>query len=516
MSKVMFSVTYFALSEKGIIVMKNFKVLSKNRIVFIYTNHPMTSQPQTSQMHNVSSLEVGYFDDGKLDDDGQIKRTGTWQCASAHIITAVVGSGVLSLSWCFAQLGWLPGIITFLFFCVISLFTSILLSDSYRSPDPVSGTRNCTYMEAVKATLGMHQFKLCVVAQLGVLIGISIGYTTTTAISMAAILKSICYHEHGHDANCHYKNNLFMISFGVIEIIISQVPNFHKLSPLSVIAAIMSFMYSSIGIGLSIAKIAANGPGKTSLTGIPIGNGFTGMDKMWRILSAIGDIAFAFSFSFVLIEIQDTLKSSPPENKSMKKATTVGILASSMFYSMCGVLGYAAFGNDAPGNFLTGFGFFDPFWLVALANLCVVIHLLGAYQVIAQPVFGFMEERSRKRWPESKVMNKYYTFGGLEFSLFRVIGRTTYVIVMTIIAMIFPFFNDFVGLLGACTFWPLSVYFPIQMYISQAKIARLSHTWIMMQLISLTCFIVSLVAAAGSTRGLVTSLAIFKPFQSVS
>ena len=65
----------------------------------------------------------------------------------------------------------------------------------------------------------------------------------------------------------------------------------------------------------------------------------------------------------------------------MKKATATGIMASTVFYLLCGVLGYAAFGNDAPGNFLTGFGFYDPFWLIDIANICIVIHLLGAYQV---------------------------------------------------------------------------------------------------------------------------------------
>lgn len=48
---------------------------------------------------------------------------------------------------------------------------------------------------------------------------------------------------------------------------------------------------------------------------------------------------------------------------------------------MCGCLGYAAFGNSAPGNMLTGFGFYEPFWLVDLANIFIVIHLVGAYQV---------------------------------------------------------------------------------------------------------------------------------------
>lgn len=74
--------------------------------------------------------------------------------ASAHIITAVIGSGVLSLSWALAQLGWIAGIITLLIFSLITMFTSVLLTDGYRSPDPITGRRNYNYIEVVKNNLG--------------------------------------------------------------------------------------------------------------------------------------------------------------------------------------------------------------------------------------------------------------------------------------------------------------------------------------------------------------------------
>lgn len=86
----------------------------------------------------------------------------------------------------------------------------------------------------------------------------------------------------------------------------------------------------------------------------------------------------------LLFILQDTLKSSPPENKVMKKATFVGVSTTTLFYALCGCVGYAAFGNDAPGNFLTGFGFYEPFWLIDFANVCIAIHLIGAYQVQLQ------------------------------------------------------------------------------------------------------------------------------------
>ena len=72
-----------------------------------------------------------------------------------------------------------------------------------------------------------------------------------------------------------------------------------------------------------------------------------------------------------------------PENTQMKKATSISILATTVFYLGIAVVGYAAFGDSAPGNLLTGFGFFNPYWLIDLANVFIMVHLLGAYQVCA-------------------------------------------------------------------------------------------------------------------------------------
>lgn len=88
---------------------------------------------------------------------------GTWLTASAHIITAVIGSGVLSLAWAIAQMGWVAGPAALFVFSFITYFTSTLLADSYRAPDPVHGKRNYTYSEVVKANLGKkkQQNTLC-------------------------------------------------------------------------------------------------------------------------------------------------------------------------------------------------------------------------------------------------------------------------------------------------------------------------------------------------------------------
>lgn len=83
-------------------------------------------------------------------------------------------------------------------------------------------------------------------------------------------------------------------------------------------------------------------------------------------------------------EMKDTIKSPPPENQTMKKASVSAIVVTTFFYLACGCFGYAAFGNDTPGNLLTGFGFYEPFWLVDFANACIIMHLIGGYQVNIQ------------------------------------------------------------------------------------------------------------------------------------
>ncbi|TQD71763.1 hypothetical protein C1H46_042695 [Malus baccata] len=100
---------------------------------------------------------------GSCDDDGHPLRTvsdgklinypGTlWSCV-AHIITAVIGAGVLSLAWSTAHLGWIGGPVSLLCFAIVTYISSFLISDCYRSPDPITGTRNKSYMDAVKVNL---------------------------------------------------------------------------------------------------------------------------------------------------------------------------------------------------------------------------------------------------------------------------------------------------------------------------------------------------------------------------
>lgn len=71
----------------------------------------------------------------------------------------------------------------------------------------------------------------------------------------AGQLRANCYHDRGHDADCRFNESMFMIMFGLVQVVVSQIPNFHDMAWLSILAAIMSFCYASIGFILGFAKV---------------------------------------------------------------------------------------------------------------------------------------------------------------------------------------------------------------------------------------------------------------------
>ncbi|KAG0458350.1 hypothetical protein HPP92_023507 [Vanilla planifolia] len=291
--------------------------------------------------------------------------------------------------------------------------------------------------------------------------------------------------------------------FGLVQIIFSQIPDFHNMQWLSIVAAIMSFSYSIIGIALVVAKAIGNGVIKGGITGV---SAPSTSQKMWRISQAIGDIAFAYPYSVILLEVQNTLKSPPPENQTMKKASTVSITIVTLFYLCCGCFGYAAFGEDTPGNLLTGFGVSHPNRLVDFANACIVLHLVGGYQMFSQSIFGDADRWFARRFLSSSFHGVHLPFqpAAWRSKLFRICFRTLYVVSTTGVAMAFPYFNQVLALCGSFGFWPLAIYFPVEMYLVQRKIVPWTSKWVLLQLFSSVCLLLSIFALVGSIEGLLS------------
>ena len=92
----------------------------------------------------------------------------------------------------------------------------------------------------------------------------------------------------------------------------------------------------------------------------------------------------------------------------------------------------------------------------------------------------------------------------------RLIERSIVVLVVALIACIMPFFSAFVGLLGACTFFPLAIYFPFACYRKRFHVGKgfgflLNTIWIFM-------LIISIVAVIGSVRTIIVGWSTYQIF----
>ncbi|KAI5014499.1 hypothetical protein ZWY2020_055889 [Hordeum vulgare] len=362
-------------------------------------------------------------------------------------------------------------------FAAVIYDTSALLAACYRAGDPVSGPRNRTYMAAVGATLCGSMVKLCGAVQFINLVGFGISITIAAAGSMLAIKEPGCFHKEGHKAHCSSSSmNPYIAIYTIMEICFSQIPGLDSLWWLSTVATGMSLTYTTIGISLGVLQIKANGGLHGRLIGVTVGNNITVMQKVWHGLRAFGNMAFAYAFSIVLLQIQviNWVEIHNVERHA-KGGGTVG--GEGDEEGDDGERG--GDDDDLPDVRVPGVHgvrrrvrIYEPLWVLDMANEVVAVHLVGTYQVISQPIFDYVELRAAAGWPDNgfvrtRDVRLWLSDDHLAVCPLRLIGRTTYVCLTTGVVMAMPFFGFVVALICAVSFWPLTVYFPVSMYIAQ-------------------------------------------------
>ncbi|XP_057465816.1 probable amino acid permease 7 [Actinidia eriantha] len=148
------------------------------------------------------------------------------------------------------------------------------------------------------------------------------------------------------------------------------------------------------------------------------------------------------------------------------------------------------------------------------STLMICVHnislLYFSSQIFSQPVFAAAERLIAKKLPDNGFVNNTYCIKlpmlpVLKLNLLRLCFRTAYVASTTGIALLFPYFNQVLGVLGALNFWPLAIHFPVEMYIVQRKIRAWSRMWVVLQSIKAVCLLVTIMAFVGSVEGLVSS-----------
>ncbi|KAJ6935097.1 hypothetical protein NC652_010184 [Populus alba x Populus x berolinensis] len=272
----------------------------------------------------------------------------------------MVGAGVLGLPYAMSQLGWGPGAAV------------LIMSNS---------------------VMGYHSIYTM---QLMVEVGSSIVYMITGGKYLKKAHGTIWpnYQE--------IKLTYFIMIFSSVHFVISHLPSFNSITAVSLAAAVI---YSTIAWVLSWHKGVQPDVQYTSRAS-------TNTGQMFDRFSALGDIAFAFAGHSVALEIQATIPSTPgkPSKKPMWKGVVVAYLAVALCYLPVSFIGYWVFGNKVEDNILLSLE--KPRWLVAVANLFVVIHFIGSYQgpEMADSVAGLIKFASRVSVAESSVADDFGFF----------------------------------------------------------------------------------------------------------
>ncbi|KAI8113466.1 hypothetical protein M9435_003467 [Picochlorum sp. BPE23] len=324
-------------------------------------------------------------------------KTGTVATTSLHVFNCIVGAAILALPKVMSWLGWIAGPILLWVFFGISLMASRMLSACYES----DGVEHARYHHAVRHLLGRKNALVVSIFQLINIFLMMITFTITGSDALMQIAKWACSYEGKsleeieNDSACLSPGTggqwKMCLVFGGLEVLISQVENLEEAWWISLLGSFGSTVYVLIVIIISLANSGNRGGSIDGITTANMECPISTADKVFGVLNALGSIAFSFNFSLILLEIEDTLKQPPNAVKQMKKTCNIAISASFFCYFLVAVTGYAAEGNCVDSIILNSFT--GPRWALIIAFLCVLLHMLMAYQVFGQAMFDSIESQ---------------------------------------------------------------------------------------------------------------------------
>ncbi|XP_062196600.1 lysine histidine transporter 1-like isoform X1 [Phragmites australis] len=414
-------------------------------------------------------------------------RNAKWWYSAFHNVTAMVGAGVLGLPYAMSELGWGPGIAVLILSWIITLYTLWQMVEMH---EMVPGKRFDRYHE-----LGQHAFGeklglwIVVPQQLVVEVGVNIVYMVTGGNSLKKFHDVIC------DDKCkNIKLTYFIMIFASVHFVLSQLPDFNSISGVSLAAAVMSLSYSTIAWGTSVDK------GKLAAVDYSL-RATTTPGKVFGFFGALGNVAFAYAGHNVVLEIQATIPSTPekPSKKPMWRGVVVAYIVVALCYFPVSLVGYWAFGNQVDDDILVTLS--KPRWLIAVANMMVVIHVIGSYQIYAMPVFDMIE---------TVLVKKLRLPPGLTL---RLISRSVYVAFTMFVAITFPFFDGLLSFFGGFAFAPTTYFLPCIMWLAIYKPKRFSLSWFTNWICIVIGVLLMVLAPIGGLRNIVIKAKTYKFYQ---
>ncbi|KAK6919137.1 Amino acid transporter, transmembrane domain [Dillenia turbinata] len=291
------------------------------------------------------------------------------------------------------------------------------------------------------------------------------------------------------------RQTYFITFFGVLQMFLSQIPNFNSLKGVSLLAAIMSFSYSMVAFVASAIR------GAHRNHGIPHHvRAHTIAGEVFDFFNGLGTIAFAFAGHSVALEIQATIPSTPekPSRKGMWHGVKVAYAIVAVCYFSVALTGFWAFGDAVEDDVLVSLE--KPRWLIAIANFMVFVHVIGSYQVFAMPVFDMME---------SYLVKKRHLIPG---RCLRLISRSIYVALTTFVGVCIPFFGGLLGFFGGLAFASTSYFLPCIIWLAVKRPKRGSFHWFASWISIIIGVLITILAPIGGMRQIIISLKTYKFF----
>ncbi|MCO5603658.1 hypothetical protein L7F22_057809 [Adiantum nelumboides] len=328
--------------------------------------------------------------------------------------------------------------------------------------------------------------------QFCVCFGAVIGCTVLGGQSMKFIYS--IYHRDGS-----LKLHDFIIFFGLMMLLLSQMPSFHSLRYINLLSLLMCLGYSACAVGGSIYAGHHHPTNKDySLRGGKV-------SKMFGVFNSFAIIATTYG-NGIIPEIQATL-APPVAGKMFKGLCVCYTVVASTFFSVA-VSGYWAFGNESSGNLLSNLAPLDepalvPNWLIILANMLVLLQLLAVAMVYSQPTFEVLEGKA------SDAKEGRFSARNL---LPRLVLRGSFVAITTFISAMLPFFGDINALIGAFGFLPLDFIFPMIFYNIVFQPSRRSVAFWFNTLIAFAFVLVCIIGCIAAVRQIVLDANNYKLF----
>ncbi|KAG0629440.1 hypothetical protein M758_1G103800 [Ceratodon purpureus] len=298
-----------------------------------------------------------------------LESKGNWKHAGFHLSTSIVAPALLSLPYAMKGLGWASGILALIIGAAVSFYAYNLVSQVLEQAE-LEGHRILRFRDLGGYALGREwgyypvaviQFLLCM--------GSVIGCTVLGGQSMKLVYR--VFHPNGRMQLFE-----FTVIFGIVMMVLSQLPSFHSLRYINLVSLLCSLGYSLCAVGGCIyAGHSRNAPAKDyAVVGTPT-------TKIFGVFNSLVIIATTYG-NGIIPEIQATL-APPVTGKMFKGLLLCYAVVLSTFFTVAAA-GYYAFGNEAQGNIFLNLEPYVPKWLNFLSNILVLAQLLAVALVSIQ------------------------------------------------------------------------------------------------------------------------------------